>query len=221
MRVTVRSIAGGVVRAVLVGIGVVTALAMWFDWTQTSPLGASAGSWFRWIVEEETPALLAVAVGLFPRSLGETIRRWGPRAGRALFRGSVGLVGLALLAWYPSGVVAAGVHGFTNQLLGILGAPARWGALPITTSTGGDGLVQGVLSYALLGLFCLTLALRPDLVLRALLGEQTPAPGEGLAGDRRTTAHERSSTVVAFDAGSPVPTDVPAVLVAPAGDAER
>jgi hypothetical protein len=218
---TARTVAGGLTRVLLVGIGVITALAMLVDWTQTSPLGAPAGSWFRWIVQDEAPALLAVVAGLFPRALAEMLGGWGSRAGRMVFRGTVGWAGVALLAWFPSGVMALGVHGFSNQLLGLLGAPAGWGALPMSTSTGGDALVQGVLSYGVLGIFCVALALRPSIVLLGLLGERAEGSSDRTADAGPTATLVTASPARPFDAVGPTARDGAASLVAPTAEAER
>ncbi len=119
---------------------------------------AIAGSWLVPVV------LLAGAAGL-----AVAIPRWG-RAGLGYATLSLlGVGAIALLIWVPSPLASAGVDAFWNEVLGGLGAPAAWGAIPPAGRLGVVALVRWGLGYLVVGGFTLWAVLAPERATEPLL----------------------------------------------------
>ena len=177
---TRRRLVGLGIRAVLVGAGVIAALAMFAAWVRIGPMSAPAGTWIEWLLPGEIGGILAISAGLFPRELLSAFGV-GPEpgagwAGRLLAGGA----GVAVLAWFPATVVGWGLHGFGNELLGLLGAPDAWGAVPPPTSPVGSLLLRWGADWVVGG-WCLAAAGFPDRMGRLLeaAAPSSRSPGSG------------------------------------------
>ena len=151
-------------RFALLAAGVTWALAVLAAWTTSSPATASGGLWFNWVVEHWILSGVAILAGLAPdvlrgwlRSVASTIPGYALRA--LIFVGA-----WTLGAWVPPPLSGAGVEGFGNEVLGLLGQSAAVGAV----SPGVDGGVVLVLrwavQYLLLAGFGAAVALAPKRV---------------------------------------------------------
>jgi len=160
-----RAVASGVLRVALIAAGVTWVLTVFADWTTVGPGQAGAGVWFGWLVEHGLLGGFAVFVALAPenaRSLfavaAGTVRQ---RAARAVL-----LLGAWTLGgWVPPPVAGAGVEGFGNELMGLLGAPTSWGAVAPAFGPGLALAFQWAFQYLLLALFAGIVAVRPGPVL--------------------------------------------------------
>lgn len=163
------SLARLLLRVVLLVAGVTWSLAMFAEWISISPLQASAGTWTWWILEHQVPALTAVLLALSPQASLEALRRLLEGATGPPVRAILAISGLLLLLWVPAPVVALGLHGLGNEVLGAAGEPASWGAVaPNGISSVALALRWG-LQFVLTGGMCLALAARPGQTL-GLLG---------------------------------------------------
>ncbi len=176
-----RFIVGAILRVALLVGGITWSLAMVADWITIPPQSASAAIWFSWGIQYQLPALLAILVALFPsaihRGLTTLARSWS-----LVLRAALLVAGLSLVTWVPPPISSWGIYGIGNEILGMLGLPAGWGAVvPLTT----DGLTVALrwgFQYLLVGGFAIAFAL---LAARALLpiewsagwvGAGSPAP---------------------------------------------
>lgn len=163
-----RFIVGIVLRAVLLVGGVAWALAMLSDWTVVAPLTASVGQWTAWLLEYEVVAILAVLAALFPVPVAGWFARQARRPIGLAVRAAALLGGLALAAGVPPPLATAGLEGFGNELLFVLGAPAAWGAVPPVFGVGLALYLRWGLEYLVLGGFATAVALGPGRALRPL-----------------------------------------------------
>lgn len=168
-----RTVGMAAFRAVLLAAGVTWILAVLADWTVAPPAGASVALWFNWLVEHWLLGGFAVFAALAP----QTLRRWSD----AIASSGAGFVLRALLAvgawtlavWVPPPLAAAGVEGFGNELLGLAGASAVFGAVAPVFPWGAALLARWLLQYLLLAGFAAAVSARPLGVLDWLAG---PAP---------------------------------------------
>lgn len=163
-----RFLLGTLLRLSLLLAGITWSLAMFVEWGETSPLTASAATWYHWIFEHQLLALTAVVAGMFPSELASFVRRMFARpVGLAL---RVGLV-VAGVTWgvgVPPLQAGMGLGGFLNELLGVLGAPAAWGAIAPDAALGPALYFHWAFQHLLLGAFAIVLALRPARALAPL-----------------------------------------------------
>ncbi|HYM40119.1 MAG TPA: hypothetical protein VEY12_08270 [Thermoplasmata archaeon] len=174
-----RFVLGSMLRVALLVAGITWSLAMFVEWGNVSPTSADAAIWYHWIVEHQILSLAAVAAGLFPRELATWMAR-------GIHRGRSWPLRIALLVGgYPWGVgvppalVNLGLGGFLNELLGVLGAPAAWGALPPDSALGPALYFHWGFQHLLLGVFAIALALVPQRTIAPLLWSvegATPPP---------------------------------------------
>ncbi|MFZ0699103.1 MAG: hypothetical protein WAN74_02785 [Thermoplasmata archaeon] len=162
-----RFAAGAILRVALLVGGITWSLAMFADWITIPPQTASAAIWFSWTVQYQLPAVLAVLVALFPsaihRGLARIARSWS-----LALRGALLLAGLSLVAWVPPPVSTWGIYGLGNEVLGMLGLPAGWGAVvPFTTDALTVALRWGF-QYLLVGGFAIAVALVPSRAFKPL-----------------------------------------------------
>jgi hypothetical protein len=172
----VRFLSAGLVRILLLGAGVVWLLAILADWTTINPAMAGPGYWYRWVVEHGLVGGVAVTAALFPASLYR-IARWA-QGGTGRWVGGLFVVGsLSLLVWVPPPLPGWGVDALINQMLGVLGAPAGWGAIAPGPVNGLALYLRWTFEYVLLGGFSLAAFVWPGRVFPWLTGRaETAAP---------------------------------------------
>ena len=154
-----RYLAGGLLRVGLLVGGITWSLAMLVEWTSVDPLAASGALWFRWIGEHQLPAFLAVFAALFPSGTYVALGGNGSRRAVLALRVAAVVAGLALLVGAPPPLAGAGVEGFVNELMAVLGLPAAWGAVAPVFPVGVDLAFRWGLQYLLLGGFSLAFGL--------------------------------------------------------------
>jgi hypothetical protein len=163
-----RLVLGGLLRGALLLGGVTWSLAMVAEWTTVSPWSASAAMWFQWIFQHQLLSILAILVALFPSAIISGFQRWARTPlGRAL-RAALLVGGLSLVTWVPPMVAAAGAGGLLNELFGVWGLTAGWGAVAPVYSPGVALAVRWGLQYLLLGGFGIAVALAPTWALRPI-----------------------------------------------------
>ena len=165
-----RAILSGSLRIALVAAGVTWILTVLADWTTVSPATAPAGAWFSWIVEHFVPGGLAVLVALSP----QTVRRWyrstPTLSQRRLWRGALFVSAWTLGGWVPPPFAGAGVEGFGNELLFLLGGPASLGSVSPPLGPGLALAFQWGFQYLLLAAFAAWVSLYPKSALDWLAG---------------------------------------------------
>jgi hypothetical protein len=172
-RVDTRFVLVGVLRAVLLGAGVVWALAVLAEWTTINPASAGAGYWFQWVVQHWVVAGFAVAVALFPAGTLSAMHRLRRGAGWVIPT-LVGLGGITLLLGVPPPLPAWGIDGLLNQVLGSAGAPVAWGASAPGAVGGWALLIRWGFEYVLLGGFATVSTLLPTRVSSTFVGTVRP-----------------------------------------------
>jgi hypothetical protein len=175
------SLLGILLRVILLGAGVVWALAVLAEWTTVDPSTAGPGLWFQWIVQHELLAGFAIGAALFPAATFRLLEAARARLG-LLLPALLVVGGLTLLLWVPPPLPASGVDGLVNQVLGALGAPASWGAIAPGAASGFGLYVRWGFEYVLLGGFAVSAVVAPSPTLR-LLGESGSPFSSTEAGD--------------------------------------
>jgi hypothetical protein len=132
-----------------------------------SPSGSltTPAAWFGFLVEHQLVAGVVLAVALFPRSFRESLGASVPHPSTSALRGGLLLTGLIVLTWIPPFWASSQTAGLLNELLGVAGAPASWGAVAPPFSGTIALVLRFSLGFALLGLFSLALALWPRATL--------------------------------------------------------
>lgn len=181
-----RLVLGGLLRAALLLAGVTWSLAMVAEWTTVSPVSAPPALWFQWIFQHLALSILAILVALFPGAAVSGFRQWAHVPLGLVLRAALLLGGVSLATWVPPVVAAAGASGFLNELFGVWGLPAAWGAVAPVFSPGIALYVRWGLQYLLLGGFGIVVALAPNWALRpirwTLSRSETSAPARDAAG---------------------------------------
>ncbi|HXQ48995.1 MAG TPA: hypothetical protein VN842_04370 [Thermoplasmata archaeon] len=157
--------------ALLIG-GITWSLTTIAAWTQVSAASAGAGLWFHWIVQQQAPALLAVAVALAPAGVAAFVGRHFTRPEGWVLRGLLLVGGISLIAWVPPSFVSAGIVGWVNELLGTLGIGAALGAASAAPIAGWGLVFHWAFQLLMLGALSIGVAIAPTRVLGAL----APAP---------------------------------------------
>jgi hypothetical protein len=163
------AVAAGAVRAMLLLAGLTWSLAMFAEWAGASPPFDSAALWFQWVVQHQLLGDFAVAVALIPALVAGALAGAVRSPSRWLLRGGLLVGGLSLIAWTPPIVAAGGAPGLVNEVLGVVGLPASWGAVSPVFGVGPALIARWAFQYLLLGGFAVAAAVWPDRVLRALV----------------------------------------------------
>lgn len=154
--------AGTFLRIGLLVGGVTWALSMLVEWTVTSPFSAPAALWFRWVVQYELLAFLAILSALFPRGTSDLILQRGGRRMPRVLRASLLVGGLTLTVGAPPPLAGWGIEGLGNELLALLGYSSSVGAVSPVFSPGLDLAFRWGVQYLLVGGFALAVALFPQ-----------------------------------------------------------
>jgi hypothetical protein len=169
-----RAVATGALRAALLAAGMTWVLAAVASWTTVAPWSAPAPLWFNWVFEHWLPGGLAVLVALSPR----TARRWLLPSRSTppgwVFRGALLLGAFSLGAWVPAPLAGWGVEGFGNELLGLFGLPASFGAVAPVFPWGIALALRWGFQYVVLATFAASVAVWPQATLN-WLSEMAPA----------------------------------------------
>jgi hypothetical protein len=159
---------GALLRAALVIGGVLWSLSMLAEWTTHDLAAAGPGWWFRWLVQHQVLAGFAIAAGFFPVGVAQFSRDLG-RGPRRLLGGFLGVAALTVLLWLPPPLPAWGLDSFGSQLLGALGAPTAWGAIPLGSVAGPALAGRWALEYVVPAGFALAAVLAPEGAFAPLL----------------------------------------------------
>ncbi|MGD0588198.1 MAG: hypothetical protein ABSA63_05325 [Thermoplasmata archaeon] len=171
-----RAFVTGALRAGLLAAGLTWALAVLASWTTIAPSNALAALWFNWVFEHWLLGGMAVLVALSPRS----VRRWLlPSLSTVpglVFRGSLLLGAWSLGTWVPPPFAGWGVEGFGNELLGLFGFSASFGAVAPVFPWGIALALRWGFQYVLLTAFAAAVALWPKATMDWLSESNRPAP---------------------------------------------
>ncbi|HEV2165866.1 MAG TPA: hypothetical protein VGS23_02630 [Thermoplasmata archaeon] len=189
-RLGARFVAGAILRVGLLIAGTTWSLAMFVEWTQTSPISASPALWYHWVFEHQLLALTAIAAGLFPEEFSSALDRWGRRSRGRSGRAALGIAGATWGIGVPPVLVGLGLGGLVNEVLGVLGSPASWGAIPPDAPLGAPLYFHWVFQHSLLAAFALLTAAAPERsaqVLRWTTGDLGPSAAQSSFEGRRPT----------------------------------
>ncbi|HTT45495.1 MAG TPA: hypothetical protein VMH38_05715 [Thermoplasmata archaeon] len=165
-----RTLAAGLLRAGLVAAGITWILTAVADWTVVDPATASAGLWFNWLIEHWLLGGFAVLVALSPHDFVRAYRRISSTARGTLLRVVLLLGAWTLGGWVPPPFAGAGVEGFGNELLYVLGGPSWLGAVAPSFAPGPGLAFQWGFQYLLLAVFAGAVAVVPEKAFRWLTG---------------------------------------------------
>jgi hypothetical protein len=182
-RVDRRWAAGATLRALLAIGGLLWSLSMFAEWTTHPPGAAGAGWWFRWIVQHQLVAGVAVGAAFFPEPFARGFRALRGRAGTAT-RAVLGAAALSLLVWLPAPLVRSGLDSLTGQVLGALALPVAWGAIPLGPVTGVALIVRWGLEFVVPAGFLLAAVVAPERAFAPLLATtlRPSVPGTAISG---------------------------------------
>jgi hypothetical protein len=153
--------AGGALRVGLLLGGITWSLAMLAAWAGRSPLQASAGTWFGWVVQHELLGGFAILAALFPGPIARFFVSSPTGAAARVLRVALLIGGVSLAIGSPPFLASAGVSGFVNELFGVWGFPAAWGAVAPVFSPGLALYLRWGLQYLVLGGFAIAVAVTP------------------------------------------------------------
>ncbi len=156
---------GAVLRFAVLLAGITWSLAMLVEWSAVSPVAASAAEWYHWIFEHQLLSLTAIGVALFPGEATRLVARVGRSLPAYVGRGMLFVAGFTWGLWVPPSLTAAGLGGFVNEFLGLLGLPASWGAIPLDAGIGAPLVFHWAFQHLLLAGFAMLLAVRPEWAL--------------------------------------------------------
>jgi len=180
---------GSLLRIGLLLAGITWSLAMFVEWVETPPLAATPALWYHWIVEHQILSLTAVAAGMFPKETAAWIRRAYARTEGWALRALLLAGGISWGIGVPPPLSGLGLEGFVNEFLGILGAPAAWGAVAPDVGLGPALAFHWAFQHLLLAAFAIVLALLPGTALMPLLRTvEGPAESETSAAVPETVA---------------------------------
>jgi hypothetical protein len=190
------SLTAAALRAALLLAGLTWSLAMFAEWTGTSPPLGSGALWFQWVMQHQLLGDFAVAVALFPNAILGALQRssFAPR----VLRAGLLVAGVSLLVGTPPAVAQAGAPGFLNELFGVAGLPASWGAVSPVFGLGLALIARWGFQYVLLGAFAIAVAVAPASVARSVgsvrVAEIDPTPSEPVGEWNPGPAARRNST---------------------------
>ncbi len=177
-RIDRRWAAGAALRSVLAIGAVLWSLSMFAEWTTHDPMTASAGWWFRWVVQHQLIAAVAAGAAFVPLGALRFVRFARKGAGRIVGAVLV-LASVSLLFWLPAPLPSWGLDSLGSQMLGTLGASTAWGAIPLGSVTGAALYLRWALEYLAPAGFVLFAVLAPDRAFAPLIatvaGPATPA----------------------------------------------
>ncbi len=166
----------GGVRTVLFLGGLLAVLSVGAAWTAVDPLRAGAGVWASWVLQSALLGATALSLALFPLgTVGVLERLPRSRPGRVL-PGTLAVAAASVLVWLPAPLPAWGFTSVPDQLLGVVGGPAAWGAAPVPAAALGWLLFRWVVVIAVPSAFAILASVRPT-VLRSFFETGVPAPG--------------------------------------------
>lgn len=161
---------GLLLRLGLLVAGITWSLTMFVEWGFTNPSTGSVALWYHWIFEHQFLAMTAVAAGMFPRELAAMARTLLRRTAGVLWRIGLIVSGITWGLWVPPAMVRVGLGGLLNEIMGYLGAPAAFGAIPPDSPLGAPLAFHWLFQHLLLASFGLALGLAPRRATAALLG---------------------------------------------------
>ncbi len=163
----------GGVRTVLFLGGLLAVLSVGADWTGVDPLRAGAGVWASWVLQSALLGAIAVCLALFPvGTVGALERLRRTRPGPVLL-GAIAVAGASVLVWLPAPLPAWGFTSVPDQLLGVLGGPAAWGAASVPAASLVWLLFRWVVVMGIPSAFAILASARPT-VLRSFLEAGVP-----------------------------------------------
>lgn len=170
-----RLVSSVLVRIFLLVAAITWLFAMVAEWAEGSPV--DPGTIYHWSVEHVALGTFALLSAIVPVWVGAQLaRRTLPaRAARGLL-----LVGAFTWGvWVPPVLVAQGLGGFVNELLGYLGAPASLGAVPPDSPLGAALYFHWAFQHLLLSGWAFVAAIWPVRALNAVsAGESVGAADE-------------------------------------------
>ncbi len=175
---------GTLLRVSLLLAGITWSLAMFVEWGEVSPASASAATWYHWIFEHQLLALTAIAAGMFPQEFATWVRRAARRLDGVALRVGLLAAGITWGIGVPPELAELGLGGFLNEVLGVLGVPSSWGAIPPDATLGPALLFHWAFQHLLLGGFAILLATAPLPALLPLLwtcGTEVQAAGRSVS----------------------------------------
>jgi hypothetical protein len=196
-----REVWAGTLRAGLLLAGLTWSLATLAEWAGPGPAYGSAALWYQWVVQHELLGDFAIAVALFPGSVLSSCV--GRSASARAFRWALLVGGVSLVGWTPPQVASAGAPGFVNELLGLAGAPAAWGAVAPVFALGIPLIARWGFQYLLLGGFAVAVALAPARIRRAVEIPDHYAAPRGMDADAGAPVASQAAWVRASSATDP------------------
>jgi hypothetical protein len=174
VQVGARRLAGAIGLRIALLIAAITWLfAVVVEWSEGAPL--DPGSAYHWTVEHGALGVLALATALAPVWTGAVLRRRSIPVGAVRAVLLVGAITWGL--WVPPILVDRGLGGFVNELLGVLGAPAGWGAVAPDSPLGPALYFHWAAQHLLLAGWAAAVAVAPRRTLDAVsVGEAPAAP---------------------------------------------
>lgn len=171
-----RFAAGAALRVSLLAAGTTWILAMVAAWLTVNPATASVVVWAGWVLQHGMVGLAAVISALVPASAYRSLGRWASSVPGLVLRSMLVVAGASLLVGLPPPVAAAGWHGLGNEVAGLAGGSAAWGAVAPGLPLGPALVLRWLFQYALLGSFSIALGLWPRAALRPLLWAAATVP---------------------------------------------
>jgi hypothetical protein len=168
-KIDARFVLGTALRIALLIAGITWSLAMFVEWIDEPPLAASAATWYHWIFEHQLLSLTAIAAGMFPKEMSAWIRRAYRSKGGWPLRAALLVAGVTWGIWVPPALTGIGLGGLLNEMLGVLGAPNAWGAIPPDAALGAPLLFHWIFQHAILASTAIVMALSPRLAFAPLL----------------------------------------------------
>jgi hypothetical protein len=207
---------GTLLRLALLVAGITWSLAMFVEWGDHPPLGATTPTWYHWIFEHQLLSLLAVTAAFVPLETAASMRRSSRRLRSLVWRAPMFLAGVTWGIGVPSSLVGWGLGGWGNELMGYLGAPAAWGAISPDAALGAPLYFHWILQHGLLAAFAISVATFGERALTPLLWSVSaarPSPRSdadehrggriGHPGLPRVTAESAAPTAVRAHPGDP------------------
>ena len=203
---------GTALRLALLVAGITWSLAMFVEWGDTPPLAAPSGTWYHWIFEHQLLAGLAITAGFLPQETAAVVGRSARRLRSLAWRTPLLIAGITWGIGVPASLVGWGIGGLGNELMGYLGAPAGWGAIPPDSALGAPLYFHWVLQHALLSAFAISVAVLGEAAFRPLLwsvtADRAAAHQEASVGGGGPTSRSGLPPVTAGSLAAPTTTEV-------------